>query len=209
MRAITFVQALQESGRVRVSADAQPPEQLSEAVLELDRIARPQLAFDPPALTPAAGEWALLILYRACQALAHREIEGDAMRRVLSLPCPQKPSPEVCYSADLALRFLPDLLVLSRGVAEEDPLVAGLMSICAAWPLSSVGVKGLKDLDIRPFFAHASLRRLYADRIIEKGDLSRTGDPTVREAVREALGAYPALAPRIAEALNEEMPACP
>ena len=220
MLATDFVQDMLSSGRLRVPRDPGPPRDLGGAVRELDRLARPDLPFDPPPLAGSVGEWALLTVYRACQALVHRDIEPDAVRAALAVPCPVPPSPAVCYSADLALRVLPDLIGLARGVARDDPLVAALETLARAWPLSSVGVGGLGPVDVRAFVDDPCLRRLYADRIIERADASRVDHPAVRDAVRAALGAFPELAPRLAAAVapagpddptpaQEEEPACP
>jgi hypothetical protein len=209
MSALVFVSNLLDSGRVRVPSTRQPPERLNEAVRELDRVGRGEMAFEAPPLAPAAGEWALLLLYRACQSLVYREIDPDAVQDALSRPCPLAPSPQVVYSADLAFRFLPELTGLARGIAENDPLVTGLLALAKAWPLSSVGVKGVGDVNVQPFIRHPGLRRMYADRVIEKADVSRLCDPEAREAVREALGAFPHLAPAIARALEEEKQTCP
>lgn len=209
MSALAFVSNILDSGRVRVPSARQAPEQFRAAVRELDRLARAEMPCQAPELDPAAGEWALLAVYRACQALVYREIEPDAVRDALSRPCPRPPSHEVCYSVDLALRFLPELTGLARGIAEDDPLVEGLLALARAWPLSSVGVKGLGAVDVQPFLGHPGLRRLYADRVIERADLSRLCDPATRDAVREALGAFPHLAPAVARALQEEKQTCP
>ena len=195
--ALPFVHALLETGRVKVSFDPQVPRELDEAVTELDLAARPHLAFEPPVLSRPAASWALLVTYRACQALVFREIEGEVVRAVLAVPCPEPPSPSVCYSADLSLRYLPDLLSLAKGIASDDPLVHGLHAICRSWPLSSVGVPDVGEVDARPFLSHPSLRQLYVDRIIERGDGSRLADAAVREAVREAVGDFPNLAPKL------------
>jgi hypothetical protein len=214
MSAVAFVSQLIETGRVRVGASPAAPGDLRDAARELDAALRPGMAFDPPKLLADVAEWGLLILYRGCQALVHREVEPAAVLAALATPYPMtKPSPAACYAADVALRFLPELIGLARGVAEDDPLVEGLLAVATAWPLSSVGVRGLPDaLDVTPFIAHPSLRRLYADRIIERADVSRLRDPDAREAVREVLGAYPELAPpRIVAALapTEEKQTCP
>jgi hypothetical protein len=87
MSALAVVLNLLETGRVRVPAAPQPPDGLDQAVRELDRIARPTLALDPPVLMPAVAEWALLLLFRACQSLVYREIEADAVTDALSRPC--------------------------------------------------------------------------------------------------------------------------
>ena len=197
---VDFVHSLREGGRVRVPDGPGLPGGLVAAVRELDRLVRPTLAGDPPPLSEAAGGWALEILYRACQFLIHRDIEADTVRQALGRPCPEPPGDAVCYSADLALQYLPDLLSLARGVAPDDPLATGLTDLARLWPLSSVGVKGLGEaggLDTEPFIGHPSLRQLYVDRIIERQDVSRLDDPAVRQAVREALGHFPELAPAV------------
>jgi len=202
MSALVFVQSLLESGRVTVPKEDSPPEHLEQAVAELDRGARIEMPFDAPLLSVPVASWALRLLYAACQALVFREIEGDAIRQMLALPCPETTSPAACYSADLSLRYLPDLIALARGIAPEDPLVAGLMALARAWPLSSVGVAELGDLDPSPFLDHPSLRQLYVDRIIERGDASRLSHPSVNAAVREAVGAFPDLAPKLSGMLS-------
>ena len=199
--ATEFVHALLDSGRVSVPPDETALDDLSTAVGVLDAAARPELAFEPPALSAAAAAWALEVLYRACQALVFREVDAAQVRRVLARPCPAPPSPAVCYSADLALRYLPDVLALARGIAPDDPLVGGLTTLARAWPLSSVGVPELGEVDPWTFLGDRSLRQLYVDRIIERGDAARLAHPEVRAAVRESLGAYPELAPKLTTAL--------
>ena len=202
MSAPHFIRDLLETGRVRVARDGKPPRGLGEAVDELDRAARVEMAFDAPELSRPAAQWAAETLYHGCRFLAYREIEAEAVREALARPCPEPPSPAVCYSADLTFRYLPDLLALARGIAEGDPLVTGLMALAHQWPLSSVGVAGVGEVDVSPFIGDPTLRRLYADRVIDRRDVSRLKHPPVREAVREALGGYPELAPQVAAAVS-------
>jgi hypothetical protein len=42
---------------------------------------------------------------------------------------------------------------------------------------------------------------LYVDRVIACGDISRLGDARVREAVRQAVGLFPGLTPKMATAV--------
>ena len=201
-------------GRVRVGPSPELPEGIDTAILELDRASRPHLAFAPPSLVPSVARWALVTLYRGSQALVYREIEPAAVHACLSEPCPMAASADVCYSADLSLRFLPGLINLARGIAQQDPLVEGLMVLAKSWPLSSVGVPDLGDLDLSAFIGHQSLRQLYVDRVIERVDLSRLNNLQTRTAVCEAIGAFPELSPRVAAALQEiqakeQMQRCP
>ena len=205
MSAVVFIYDLLDSGRVRVELWGTVPDDMAAAVRYLDEAARLELPGRTPELRLAAATWALSLVYRAAQALIYREVDEQAVREALSMPCPSLPEADVCYSVDLAFRTLPDLISLARGLADDDPLVSELLALAKRWPLSSVGVKGLDAVDVRAFIGDRCLRRLYADRIIERCDAMRLDHPLVRQAVREALGAYPELAPNpIAAALQQE-----
>jgi hypothetical protein len=163
---------------------------------------RAELAFDAPPLSLPAAEWAALRLYRGCQALVCRDMPPQDMHRFLAVPCPEPRSPSADYSVDLVFRFLPDLIHLARRVAQNDPLIAELLALAKAWPLSSVGIEGVGDVNPEPFLQNPSLRQLYADRILATGDTSRLHHEVVRSAVRIALGAFPDLAPAVHAALT-------
>ncbi len=65
------------------------------------------------------------------------------------------------------------------------------MSLGRQWPLSSVGIKDVGDINVDDFVGEPSLRQMYVDRIIERGDLSRLSDGRVRQAVQAAIWAVP------------------
>ena len=149
-----------------------------------------------------AACWSAGMLYRACQFLVWREMDGQVVKASLALAGPTLVDAAACRAVDLYFRYLPDVIALSRGVSESDPLVQGLMQLAAAWPLSSVGVRGVKPGDVTPFIQHAALRQLYVDRIIDHRDQSRLDDPRVRGALVQTAGAYPALLGPLAAALT-------
>ena len=198
-----FLFSIQESGHVLVGTDEPKPDATVEkAIRDIDAVWRNDLAYDAPVLSMPAAVWAATQMYRACQFLIFREIEATILEKYLADPCPQSPAPSICYSADLSFRLLPELVNLARGLSEDDPLVRSLMTLCRAWPLSSVGVANVGLIDIDTFIEDRCLRRLYVDRIIERNDQSRLGDPRVADVARETLGAYPELAPSIAKAVG-------
>jgi hypothetical protein len=208
MSIATFLTALRDGGPLAVPPDAEPrphAEPAAVAILEtIDFAARAEIAHAAPPLAPAVALWAAERLFRACQFLVYREVGADDVRAGLSVLSPAPASPGTCYSADLVLRYLPDLFSLARGVAREDPLVDGLLALARAWPLSSVGMPDVGDVDASPFMTHPGLRTLYADRILARDDRARLRDPAVAAAVREAIGAFPSLAPAIASAAAAE-----
>ncbi|HEV7401873.1 MAG TPA: hypothetical protein VGO11_03065 [Chthoniobacteraceae bacterium] len=173
-----------------------------EVVRGWDAVQRRELAFSAPDLSPAAAEWAAIRLYRGCQSLICREVAPDDLRRFLAEPCPEPPgAAATIYSVDLLFRFLPDLVKLARQVASGDPLVAELRKLAGAWPLSSVGIEGVGEVDAAPVLRHPGLRQLYVDRILAAGDTGRLKDPAVRLAVQTSLGMFPELSPKVAAAL--------
>jgi hypothetical protein len=113
----------------------------------------------------------------------------------------------VHYSVDLTFRYLPDLVRIARTAASDDPLVGALRTWCRRWPLSSVGVAQLGEIELGPIAKSAGLMQMYVDRIIAREDLDRLAGGPAREAVRGTLGMYPELAPKIARSFWPEQSA--
>ncbi|HJT31985.1 MAG TPA: hypothetical protein VJ783_08010, partial [Pirellulales bacterium] len=191
----TFLMSLVEHGRVEVAAVGEALEartgEADELLLGCDELSRAQLAFTAPPYHPAVARWAAELIDRGCQALVYRQLDAGAVRQSLSVDCPAPIDGGVLYSADLMLRYLPDLLILARGMAEHDVLVDELLRLAAAWPLSSVGVQplGPEQLDrqsLEIIVADACLRQLYVDRVIARRDAARLAHPAVAEGVRQS-----------------------
>lgn len=202
-----FLSQLLESGNVVVLPDALSDEDLAAGrvkLAEMDRLTRLELPGDPPPLDTDSAAWAAGVFYRLCQLLAYREMPAEAIKPLVEQPCPKPISPAVAYSVDLVFRYLPDLLSLASGLAPGDPLVEAIKTLCRRWPLSSVGVADLGQINVEAFIDNPSLRQLYVDRIMDRGDASRVNDPRVRAAMRASLGLYEDLcAPALAGALKE------
>lgn len=181
----------------------EPDDAWCDVVREWDAAQRRELAFSAPELSLAAAEWAAVRLYRGCQALICRDVAPQDLQRFLAEPCPEPPGAVAAYSVDLVFRFLPDLVKLARRVERGDPLVVELLKLAHDWPLSSVGIAEIGDVDAAPLLAHPSLRQLYVDRIFTADDTARLNDPAVRQAARASLGIFPELAPAIAAALEK------
>lgn len=207
---VRFIADLFDHGRIVLDGDEQPGwddlDAMSQALVEFELIWRPTLSDEPPALSPAAAMWAGEMLYSACQMLTYRELGEDEITKRLTRPCPEQPSPEVCYSVDLTFRFLPDLTRIARAAADEDPLVTQLLQWATDWPLSSVGIKGISDVDVEPFIHDRCLRTTYVDRVIAKSDTSRLEDEGTIDALRETIGGFPELAPEFQNYLSSGEP---
>jgi hypothetical protein len=126
-------------------------------------MAGPALDFDASAAVDAAEHVAW-----ACWFLLHRDEEAAAVEKALDFPAPPDPTPAACLSADLTLRYLPQVYRRARGLDPSDVLTAALARTLRRWPLSGV----LSDEEEGPltpvaFGGHAGLLLLYAERLAE------------------------------------------
>lgn len=204
-----FLRELFETGRATLGALAPlADEELAAAQQELvawDRVCRDELPGAPhelPRYLEPAALRAATQVYRAAQLLVFRDLGAEVIAEVLEPDwLLDSTSPDVHYSVDLTLRFLPDLLRMVS-VAADDPLIEVLRAWGRRWPLSSVGAEGLGPLLVEPPLSSAVLRRLYVDRVLAASDRSRLQDPRVLDAIREQLGAHLELAGPLAAALH-------
>jgi hypothetical protein len=124
-------------------------------------IAGPRIAFDAE-LALAAAE----LLRQASWALVNRDERMTDLVKRLKMPVsPLTPSQHL--SADLTMRYLPQVLRRARGLDPSDPLVTQLANVLRTWPLSGV----LADVAEPPlvplqFGGHPGLMLLYAERLI-------------------------------------------
>ena len=99
-------------------------------------------------------------------ALVNRDDRMTDLVKRLKMPgSPLTPSHHL--SADLTLRYLPQVLRRARGLDPSDPLVAQLANVLRTWPLSGV----LSDVEEGPlvpldFGGHPGLMLLYAERLV-------------------------------------------
>jgi hypothetical protein len=139
-------------------------------------VAGPPLPFEPRTAVAAAE-----VVWLACWFLLDHSDPPEELQRCLALPPPLTlPSPpeggegrvrgataSQHLSADLVLRFLPQVHRRARGVAAD--VLTGLVArLLRQWPLSGV----LADITEPPLTAlelggHAGLQMLYAERLTE------------------------------------------
>ncbi len=217
MTVARFVESLFTEGRVRVGAtvgrngrllhpSTDDLEETKSVLKEIEFSYRSNLPGDPPAVSDKALLWGAATTFHASSFLAHRDAGEDVVRLALTVPCPETPSPSVCYSVDLTFRFLPDLVRLARAVSPNDPLVEVLTSLAQQWPLSSVGIADVGLVDVTPFLDDDCLLQLYIDRIIATKDRSRLNDPRVCDKIRATIGLHSELAPELSSYLQPTVP---
>ncbi len=195
-----FLYDLQTTGAVTLAARPEPfaeaDERAAQALLrEWHAADAREWPGTAPGFDPAAASWAARYLYHTVQLALVRELDETVVAEYLpdfAGPVP----PEAIYSADLSLRYLPDLLRLAKGLAPGDALVARLHAMAGQWPLSFVGAAagpaetGVAAEAEARVLAHPALRQEYIDRIIRAQDRARAARPQLAPLVHAALGHY-------------------
>jgi len=208
MGLVRFLNSLFDNGRVsvgdpRAAIDAEFPA-ADELLAAIEHDARRELSGSPPPLSLEAARWGAVMLYRAAQLLMYRDLGPDAVAAGLRPPCPAGDESSTHYSVDLTFRFLPDLVRMARTCSHDDPLVVEMMSWASTYPLSSVGLDGVGEIDVEPIAKHPGLLAIYVDRVIAAQDVSRLADERVRAAIAAALGMHGHLAPKLSVAIERQ-----
>lgn len=167
-----FVTQLLGQGKIVFRSAAAPQDRPSSpavAVLaeafEVHRlsVAGPRIAFDAGVACAAAE-----LVRRSSWAVVNHDDRVAELEKRLKMPdSPSTPAHHL--SADLMLRYVPQILRRARGLDPFDPLVGLLASVLRQWPLSGV----LSDVEEGPlgpvdFGGHPGLLMLYAERAIGK-----------------------------------------
>lgn len=198
-----FIESLSNDGRVIVSStqSAPPDETARHRLHELHLRAQVELSGEAPDFSSESARWAATLLYEICQFIVCREIGEAQIASAFAQPCPEPRGPATDWSVDLLLRHLPALYLSARHLSNGDPLVHELKTLATTWPLSSVGMPDLPQLNLDSFVDHPTLARLYADRIVAAADINRLGNSLVDDLLRATLGIHHDLAPELAAKL--------
>ena len=138
-----------------------------------------------------AALWAADYLYRTIQFLLLRHLEAAELKSYLA-PFDGEQTPAAIYSADLCLRFLPDIFSLAKGISPNDPLVKALILLAAQWPLSAAAIPEIPAEGLSAVLDHPSLKLTYIDRIIGAKDYYKCQHPACLPLVEAALGMHAA-----------------
>jgi hypothetical protein len=194
MELSVFINTLLSEGTVTVQgqivsfdqADVAATEQILLQYYQQDLLEMPGLA---PVYSAGAALWAAHYFYVAIQLTVLRDVGEDVIKEQLK-PFAGEVNPSSIYSADLILRYLPELFNLAKGLAPADLLVKELQDTAGYWPFSSVGIElnSLVNDDI--LFTHPSLKYAYLDRIIRHRDKKRIINTTTENYIAELTGEH-------------------
>jgi len=156
-----------------------------EAEYEREAVNYPFIA---PPFNKAAAIWGAKTMYFASQLMLYRE--DAATQLVIILPVYEgEVNASAQLSADVCLRFLPQILQKLVLIDTEDPLITIVKERLLQFHYSGVGAAiDITGIDVAPLFTNDCFRQLYLNRVIAHKALNFASLPLVKQGVLESLG---------------------
>lgn len=162
-----FLQQLFETGELTVARHVDHDRQKTEPLLrEAEHIWRLNWPYTAPEFRVEVAQSAADVLLLFCQAFVHRELDipqvTQQLQKISLIP---DTSPATHYSADLVLRFLPELYRHFKRTGTEDPLLDIVLDVAAKWPLSAAGIPDCETSELNAVFQDPGFEIALADRV--------------------------------------------
>ncbi len=139
-------------------------------------------------LTAKAALWGAQTIYVAAQLMLYRETKPADLETLL-------PSftGEVLASADLTLRFLPDIITHLTLIDPEDTLIELLEKHLYVWHFSGIWYPlETENLNFKAVSANPCLHQMYSNRVIAAKKAQLANHPALKERVNAAMGIFAA-----------------
>ncbi|EFK37010.1 hypothetical protein HMPREF0204_10856 [Chryseobacterium gleum ATCC 35910] len=137
-----------------------------------------------------AAVWAAKVLYHSTQLYLIRE---NTEKNIEKLIPGFKGTRDISsiLSADLSLRFLPQVIIALNTVDPEDPLIAMLENILMQFHYSGIGYDlDLKNINWKEELADNTYRKLYLERIVEKREYKLAEIPFINKLLTAEFGMH-------------------
>lgn len=128
-----------------------------------------------PDFDKSAALWGAKITFISAQLLMLREVEGLDFNKVLP-HFEEEMSISAILSADLCLKFLPEIIEKASDIDPYDELIEWLDEILINWPYSGIGRRNVDDRD---GIKHLDLLKdhlmilVYSDRVVKRRAVHR------------------------------------
>jgi len=145
---------------------------------------------EAPAFDAGAALWAARTVYIAAQVLLCREHKGADLSSLLPAYTGTADA-SALLSADICLRFLPDILQQLQLIDPLDPVNALLTEHLQQWHYSGLVLyETPAETDLQPVLNNPCLKQLYINRIITSRRKQTALLPGLGPALQNALGIY-------------------
>lgn len=145
---------------------------------------------DSLSFNPEAALWGAKIIYNAAQFILYRNHQEKDLQPFF--PAFENPvDAGAIVSADLCLRFLPDVLYQLEAIDSQDGLIPLLQQIAQTWHYSAIRyIRETEQLDFEAIVSDPSLLQLYTDRVIGYKNLKLSAHPLIQHHVKANLSLY-------------------
>lgn len=134
--------------------------------------------------------WAAKVLYHSAQLHLIRQNTAKDLSRLIP-PFKGKREVAALLSADLSLRFLPQIVSALQIADPEDPLVQMLESVLKQFHYSAVGFDlELEGVNWEEELKDKTYRKLYLERIVEKKSYKLAEVPYINQLLIAEFGLY-------------------
>lgn len=134
--------------------------------------------------------WAAKILYHSAQLHLLRENTSKDLHKLIP-GFKGKKNISAILSADLSLRFLPQIVEVLQITDSQDPLIKMLENILIEFHYSAVGFDlNLENINWEEELKDTTYRKLYLERIVEKKDYKLAEIPYINQLLIAEFGLY-------------------
>ncbi|AZA80314.1 hypothetical protein EG347_18375 [Chryseobacterium sp. G0186] len=158
-----------------------------EAEFEKERL---EFLSDQLICDKATAVWAAKVVYHSAQLYLIRENTANNLENLIPRFKGRREVSTI-LSADLSLRFLPEIILALNSVDPEDPLIPLLEDILTEFHYSGIGYElDLKRVNWEEELKDNTYRKLYLERIVEKKDYKLAEVPLINRLLIAEFGMH-------------------
>lgn len=158
-----------------------------EAEYEREILEYPGIA---PGFNSEAALWAAKTVYLAAQLLLYREHEISDLEQLLP-EFGQKNEASAMLSADLCLRFLPQITSEMKRIDPDDPVIQILEKHLYRFHYSTIGFEmDVEKIDFDSVASNDCLLQLYIDRIVHRKAIKFSESDFIKKQLEIGFGDY-------------------
>lgn len=146
--------------------------------------------YSSPVYNAQAALWGASIIYYASQMMLYRENKGEEIAAFLP-PYAYQQDASAILSADLCLRFLPQVLENLKNIDPDDIIIPLLKNHLHQWHYSAIGLDlDNETLNFNGILGNECLKQLYINRIIENKAKVLAQLPFLKNHVKASMGNF-------------------